>query len=135
MPVVVEVKSAEEYSKWVDARKKEMAAKADDPNKEWQLAELQSRGEKVYGANCVACHQAGGTGAGQFPALIKAASVVGPSADQIKILLNGKGAGMPAWKQLSDVEIAAVITYTRNAWGNKADEGLVQPKAIAEARK
>jgi cytochrome c oxidase subunit 2 len=135
MPVVVEVKSAEDYSKWVDARKKEMAAKADDPNKEWQLAELQSRGEKVYGANCVACHQAGGTGAGQFPALIKAASVVGPSADQIKILLNGKGAGMPAWKQLSDVEIAAVITYTRNAWGNKADEGLVQPKAIAEARK
>lgn len=135
MPVVVEVKSAEDYSKWVSERKQELAAKADDPNKEWQLAELQARGEKVYGANCVACHQASGAGAGQFPALIKAASVIGPSADQIKILLNGKGAAMPAWKQLSDVEIASVITYTRNAWGNKADEALVQPKAIAEARK
>lgn len=136
MPIVVEVKSAEDYAKWVDERKKEMAAKADDPNKEWQLAELQARGEKVYGANCAACHQ--GTGAGVAPAipgLIKAASVLGAPADQIRILLNGKGAGMPAWKQLSDVEIASVITYTRNAWGNKADEGLVQPKAIAEARK
>jgi cytochrome c oxidase subunit 2 len=61
--------------------------------------------------------------------------VVGAPADQIKILLNGKGAGMPAWKQLSDVEIASVITYTRNAWGNKSDDPLVQPKAIAEARK
>jgi cytochrome c oxidase subunit 2 len=80
-----------------------MAAKADDPNKEWQLAE-RTRGEKVYGANCAACHQAGGTGAGQFPALIKAASVVGPSADRSNFLLNGKGAGMPAWKQLSDVK-------------------------------
>ena len=136
MPIVVEVKSAEDYSKWVDERKKELAAKADDPNKEWQLAELQARGEKVYGANCVACHQAGGVGAPPaFPALVKANSVLGPSADQIKILLNGKGGGMPAWKQLSDVEIAAVITYTRNAWGNQAEESVIQPKAIADARK
>jgi len=136
MPIVVEVKSAEDYARWVDDRKKEMAAKADDPNKEWQLAELQARGEKVYGANCAACHQAAGNGvAPAIPGLIKAASVLGAPADQIKILLNGKGAGMPAWKQLSDVEIASVITYTRNAWGNKADEATVQPKSIAEARK
>jgi len=130
------VKSAEDYARWVSDRKKEIAAKADDPNKEWQLADLQARGEKVYGANCAACHQASGTGvAPAIPGLIKAASVLGTPADQIKILLQGKGAGMPAWKHLSDVEIASVITYTRNAWGNKADEAVIQPKAIAEARK
>ena len=136
MPIVVEVKSAADYSAWVAERQKEMAALADDPTKEWQLAELVARGEKVYGGNCVACHQAGGTGVpGAFPALKEDKVVLGPQEGQIKVLLNGQNQGMPAWKQLSDVEIASVITYTRNAWGNKAEDNIVQPSEVAAARK
>ena len=136
MPIVVEVKSAEDYKTWVAERKKAMAALADDPTKEWQLAELTARGEKVYSGNCVACHQAGGTGVpGAFPALKEDKVVLGPQEGQIKVLLNGQNQGMPAWKQLSDVEIASVITYTRNAWGNKAEDNIVQPSEVAAARK
>ena len=136
MPIVVEVKSAEDYKTWVDDRKKAMAALADDPNKEWQLAELTARGEKVYSGNCVACHQASGAGVpGAFPALKEDKVVLGPQEGQIKVLLNGQNQGMPAWKQLSDVEIASVITYTRNAWGNKAEDNIVQPSEVAAARK
>ncbi|WP_371134439.1 cytochrome c oxidase subunit II, partial [Limnobacter sp.] len=119
MPIVVEVMSEENYSKWVQAKLDEMKSKQDDPTKEWVKEDLVARGEQVFNANCAACHQASGEGIpGAFPALVGAASVKGPQADQIAILLNGKGAGMPAWKQLSDVEIASVITYTRNAWAN-----------------
>ena len=136
MPIVVNVVTEEEYKNWVAAKKKEMAAKADDPAKVWTLDELKQRGEKVYAANCVACHQATGKGIpGAFPALDASAVVNGPKAGQIGILLNGKNA-MPAWKStLSDTEIAAVITYTRNSWSNKAAENLVQPAEVLAARK
>ena len=136
MPIVVNVVTEEEYKNWVAAKKKEMAAKADDPAKVWTLDELKQRGEKVYAANCVACHQATGKGIpGAFPALDASAVVTGPKAAQISILLNGKNA-MPAWKStLSDTEIAAVITYTRNSWSNKAAENLVQPAEVLAARK
>jgi len=136
MPIVVHVVSDEDYTKWVDGKKKEMAAKADDPNKVWTIDELSQRGEKVYAANCVACHQANGKGVpGAFPALDGSALVTGPKAGQIKIVMDGKGA-MPAWKGvLSDTEIAAVVTYTRNAWSNKAQENIVQPAELLAARK
>ena len=136
MPIVVEVKSAEDYSAWVDAKQKEMLAKADDPNKVWTLAELKARGEQVYAANCVACHQASGQGIdGAFPSLGGSPKVLGPVDEQIALLLNGvQGSAMASFKQLSDVELAAVATYTRNAWGNQADEGLVQPKQFVDAR-
>ncbi len=137
MPIVVEVKSEEDYSKWVQAKLEEMKAKQDDPTKEWTKEDLAARGEKVYNANCAACHQANGAGiAGAFPALAGSQMVLGPQAGQIDILLNGKGAGMPAWKQLSDVEIASVITYTRNAWANAGTgtDPVVQPKAVTAAR-
>jgi len=137
MPIVVEVKSEDDYRKWVEGKKKEMAAKADDPNKEWQLAELQARGEKVYAANCVACHQATGKGVpGAFPALEGSKVVLGPQDGQIEIVLKGKaGTAMASFKQLSDVELAAVLTYTRNAFGNKAEDNIVQPKEVLAARK
>ncbi len=141
MPIVVEVKSDDDYKDWVETRKKEMLAKADDPNKEWVQADLVARGEKVYAANCVACHQATGKGVPPaFPPLDASAAVLGPKAHQIDILLhgvvrNGTPTAMAAFKQLSDTEIAAVITYTRNAWSNKAEQGIVQPKEVAEARK
>jgi cytochrome c oxidase subunit 2 len=136
MPIVVEVKSEADYAKWVESKKKEMAAAMDDPNKEWQLAELQARGEKVYAANCVACHQATGKGVpGAFPALEGSKLVLGPQDGQIDILLKGKpGSAMASFKHLSDVELAAVITYTRNAWSNKADDNIVQPKEVGAAR-
>ena len=136
MPIHVKVLSAPDYAKWVEAQKKAMAAKADDPNKEWKLEELVARGEKVYAANCVACHQPSGKGAGPIKALDGSAIVL--DADKSKmaqIMLNGAANGaMPAWKQLSDTEIAAVMTYTKNNWGNKTGQ-VVQPADIVAARK
>ncbi len=136
MPIVVEVKSEEDYKKWAEGKKKEMLAKQDDPNKEWTVPDLQARGEKVYAANCVACHQATGKGVpGAFPALEGSKLVLGPQDGQIEILLKGKpGTAMASFKQLSDTELAAVLTYTRNAWGNKAEDNVVQPKEVLAAR-
>jgi cytochrome c oxidase subunit II len=136
MPIHVKVVSQEDYTKWVDAEKKKAAAKADDPNKEWKLAELLARGEKVYNANCAACHKADGAGAGPIKGLVGSKIVLSDDkSQQIGVLLNGAGGGsMPAWKQLSDTEIAAVITYTKNAWSNQTGQ-LVQPAEIKTARK
>lgn len=137
MPIVVKVVSDEEYATWVQAKMDEMQANADDPTKTWEVADLVARGEEVYKSNCAACHQASGAGIpGAFPALAGSQIVMGGQADQINILLNGKGAGMPAWKQLNDVEIASVITYTRQAWANsgKGSDPVVQPSAITAAR-
>jgi len=111
-------------------------AKLDDPSKEWQVADLQARGEKVYAANCVACHQPTGKGLpGAFPALEGSKLVLGPQEGQIELLLKGKtGTAMASFKQLSDTELAAVLTYTRNAWSNKAEDNIVQPKEVLAAR-
>ena len=137
MPIVVEVVSAEKYAAWAAEKKKAMAAAADDPNKKWELADLKARGEKVYSANCVACHQANGQGIkGSFPSLDGGKITTGPVAGHIGIVLNGKaGTAMAAFgKQLSDTEIAAVVTYERNSWGNKTGT-VVQPSDVKAARK
>lgn len=137
MPIVVEVKSAEDYSRWVEEKHKAMLAAADDPNKEWTKDELIARGEQVYAANCAACHQANGKGIpGAFPALDASKVVLGPAAGQMTVLLKGRaGTAMASFSRLSDVELAAVTTYTRNAWSNQAEQGLVLPKEYAAARK
>ncbi|HWW69385.1 MAG TPA: cytochrome c oxidase subunit II [Duganella sp.] len=141
MPIVVKVVTDAEYKTWVDGKKKEMAALADDPNKTWTIDELKTKGEKIYTANCAVCHQATGKGVpGAFAALDGSAVVNGPKADQIHVLLNGQKSGkfpaeMPSWKQLSDTDIAAVITFTRNSWSNKAAENIVQPAEVVAARK
>ena len=136
MPIHVKVLSQADYSAWVDGKKKAMAALADDPTKEWQLAELIARGEKVYNANCTACHQASGMGAGPIKPLVGSAIVLdADKGKQIATVLNGAANGaMPAWKQLSDTELAAVITYTKNSWTNKTGQ-IVQPKEVVAARK
>ena len=137
MPIVVEVVSAEKYTAWVADKKKQMAAAQDDPNKKWELAEMKARGEKVYAANCVACHQANGQGIpGSFKALDGSALVKGPAKGHIDIVLNGKaGTAMAAFgKQLSDTDIAAAITYERNSWSNKTGD-VVQPSDVKAARK
>jgi cytochrome c oxidase subunit II len=136
MPIHVKVVTPAEYTAWVDAEKKKAAAKADDPTKVWTLPDMVARGEKVYNANCVACHTPAGKGAGPIKALDGAAVVLdADKAKQIAILLNGQNNGaMPAWKQLSDTEIAAVITFTKNNWSNKTGQ-IVQPADITAARK
>jgi cytochrome c oxidase subunit 2 len=133
MPVVVEVLSADDYAKWVDNQKKKLAAASDDPNKTYTMDELKARGEKVYASNCAVCHQPNGKGAGAFPALDGSKIANGPIAEHVNIVLHGKGA-MPPWATaLNDVEIASVVTFERNSWGNKTAD-LLQPKQVADAR-
>jgi cytochrome c oxidase subunit 2 len=143
MPIVVEVMEPAKYAAWVSAQKEKMqkVALADAPGKAWTLDELKARGEKVYGQHCVACHQPTGMGTPPvFPALSGSKVVTGPKAGQIDTVLNGivkdgKPTPMAAFKQqLSDVEIAAVITYTRNSWSNKTGEA-VMPDEIKALRK
>jgi cytochrome c oxidase subunit 2 len=135
MPIVVEVKTKADYATWVAAQKAKVVAAADDPSKVWDAKDLLARGEKVYAANCVACHQASGKGVtGAFPALDGSKVVNGPKAEQMALVLGGKaGTAMASFKQLSDTDLAAVLSYTRNSWGNKAGE--VQPSEIRQARK
>lgn len=136
MPIHVKVVSQADYAAWVEGKKKELAAAADDPSKVWQLPDLIARGEKVYAANCAACHQANGKGAGPIKALDGSPVVLdADKGKQLAVVLNGQNNGaMPAWKQLSDTEIAAVITYTKNNWSNKTGQ-LVQPAEVVAARK
>lgn len=135
MPIHVKVLSAEDYTKWVAERQKEMQAKADDPSKVWTQEDLLARGEKVYTANCAACHQPNGKGGGAIKPLDGAAVVQdADKSKQIHVLLNGQNNIMPSWKQLSDVELAAVITYTKNHWSNKTGQ-TVQPAEVLAARK
>ncbi len=134
MPIHVKVVSQADYALWVNGKKKEMAAAADDPSKVWTREDLFARGEKVYNANCAACHKADGKGAGPIKALDGSAVVLNDTAAQVNILLNGAANGaMPAWKQLSDTELAAVVTYTKNAWSNQTGK-YVQPSELALAR-
>ena len=135
MPIVVEVKAKDDYAKWVDEQKKMAAVSSDDPNRVLEQKDLVAAGERVFSSNCAACHQANGKGVpGAFPALDGSKVVTGAKAEQIALVLNGKpGTAMTAWKQLSDADLAAVITYTRNSWSNKTGEA-VQPAEIKVAR-
>jgi len=136
MPIHVKVVSAEEYTAWVAEQNKKIAAKQEDPSKVWTMAELMQKGEKVYASNCQSCHQATGKGMGPIKALDGAAVVLdADNIKQIKVLLNGQNnQTMPAWKQLSDSEIAAVISFTKNNWSNKTGQ-MVQPAEVLAARK
>jgi cytochrome c oxidase subunit II len=136
MPIHVKVVSQADYTTWVNGQKTAMAALADDPAKVWALPDLLARGEKVYATNCAVCHQASGKGGGPIKALDGAAVVLDADHNkQIQVLLNGQNNGaMPAWKQLSDTELAAVMTYTKNSWSNKTGQ-LVQPSEVVAARK
>jgi cytochrome c oxidase subunit 2 len=140
MPIVVEVKSKDDYAKWAAEQKAKVAAAGDDPNKVWDMKDLMARGEKVYAANCAACHQASGKGVPPaFPPLDGSKVVLGPMDAQIKVILNGvqkdgKPTAMVAWAAtLSDADIAAVVTYTRNSWGNQTGQAI-QPAEVKADR-
>lgn len=135
MPIIVEAVEPEKYAKWVSARKGKAAAAVVDVNKVFTMDELKAQGEKVYAGTCLACHQANGKGIpGTFPELDGSKITNGPKAEHIKIVMNGKaGTAMVAFKHMSDVDIAAVITYVRNAWGNTTGD-VIQPSEINEFR-
>lgn len=159
MPIVVVAKSPGEYAAWVKETKAAMPPPAtaatpqqasataqasatgagrvvEDPNKKWTLGELKAKGEQAFAANCAACHQATGKGMPPaFPPLDGAKIVTGPKSAQIAIVLKGKpGTAMASFAHLSDTDLAAVITHTRNSWGNKTGEAI-QPAEIMAARK
>jgi len=137
MPVVVNVVTPEEFAAWRQEQKDQLAAMAASAGKTYTMTELKAIGEKVYETNCMACHQASGAGIpGAFPGLIGSKIVTGDKAGHIDIVLNGKpNTAMAAFgKQLSDLDLAAVITYERNNWSNKTGD-LVQPADVAARRK
>jgi len=141
MPIIVEVKSQDDYNKWLDDQKKKVSASAEDVSKVWESKDLIARGEKVYGANCVACHQANGKGVpGTFPALDGSKIATGPKPAHMDVVMNGvvkngQPTAMVAWKNtLSDTDLAAVITYERNSWDNHTGDA-VQPAEVKAARK
>ena len=140
MPVVVKVVEKDEYNDWVLAKKEEAIKLAELTEKEWSLAELTDRGEGVYQKNCVACHQMNGEGLPPiFPALAGSDIVTFDKDRNVEILMEGvQGAAMQSFaNQLSEVDMAAVITYTRQAWGNaeNGDGEYVVPSDIVEYKK
>jgi cytochrome c oxidase subunit 2 len=136
MPIHVKVVSQQDYSAWAGGKIKELAAKADDPGKVWELPALVARGEQIYTANCQVCHQANGKGGGAVKPLDASPTVLdADKTKQIHVVLNGQNNGaMPSWKQLSDTELAAVVTFTKNHWSNATGQ-IVQPSEVAAARK
>ena len=140
MPVVVKVVEKDEYNDWVLAKKEEAIKLAELTEKEWSLTELSERGEGVYQKNCVACHQMNGEGLPPiFPALAGSDIVMFDKDRNVEILMEGvQGAAMQSFaNQLSEVDMAAVITYTRQAWGNaeNGDGVYVVPSDIVEYKK
>jgi cytochrome c oxidase subunit II len=134
MPIVLKAVSEEEYKGWVEEMKLAQADAAAGADREWSMDELKSKGQEVYNTTCAVCHQATGKGVpGTFPALDGSAIAAGPIADHINIVLNGKNL-MPAFNaQLSDTDIAAVITFERNSWSNNSGDAA-QPKDVKAAR-
>ena len=136
MPIVVNVVEQDEYDEWVNGKREEAIKLAELTTKEWTTQELVSRGQSVYEVNCVACHQTNGQGiTGIFPALVGSDIVLNNKDRNIEILMEGvQGAAMNSFSYLSEVEIASVITYTRQAWGNAEDgDGeVVIPKDILD---
>lgn len=130
MPIVVIAMEEDDYNAWVDSQKTNAEAEKSMADKEWAVDELVAKGESVYSSNCASCHMADGAGMeGTFPALTGSPVVTGDIDAQIDLVYNGKGM-MPAFGQmLSDVDFAAVVTYTRNALGNSVGDS-VQPSAI-----
>jgi cytochrome c oxidase subunit 2 len=136
MPVVVEVVEKAEFDTWFAEKQSAAAAVAELANQEFTLEQLVAEGETVYNTFCMACHQQNGQGLPPaFPALVGSAIATGPIEDHINIVLNGKaGTAMAAFGAiLNPVQLAAVITYERNAWGNNVGD-MVSPVEIQEIR-
>ena len=133
MPIVVDVVSKADYAEWVESMQAEKVAELASATQVWTEADLVAKGETVYNANCSGCHQKDGTGIpGVFPAMIGSEVANGPAAYQLNLVINGVVGRMPAFKALSDSDIAAVITYERRSFGNNGS--VVQPSDVTSAR-
>jgi cytochrome c oxidase subunit 2 len=135
MPIVVKAVSPEEFDTWIEKKKLAILAGLTEANstKEWTKDELMARGEDLYNTNCSACHQKTGLGmVPVFPALKGSDVAIGPVNDHIRRVLDGKGV-MPAWKAMGSLDLAAIITYERNAWGNDTGD-VVTPQQIDVAK-
>jgi cytochrome c oxidase subunit 2 len=136
MPIVLNVLPKPEYQSWVQDQRREVAHQQADVERLWSREELMSLGENVYATQCATCHQADGSGlAPGFPALAGSSVAIGPLQDHIDVVLNGReGTAMQGWgDMLTDADIAAALTYTRNAFGNDTGD-VVQPQAIARIK-
>jgi cytochrome c oxidase subunit 2 len=136
MPIVLNVLTKQDYQRWVQDQHRELAHQEADVKRLWSREELMTLGENVYATQCATCHQADGQGlAPGFPALAGSSVATGPLQDHIEIVLHGReGTAMQAWgDMLSDADIAAALTYTRNAFGNETGD-VIQPQAIARMK-
>ena len=146
MPITVIVKSEADYAKWLDGAKGKWGNKpavaaapvapAEDLARKYTMAELKTQGEKVYAANCIACHQPNGKGMPPaFPALAGSKTVLAAAEQQINVVLNGRpNTAMQSFAQLSNTDLASVITFTKNSFGNNTG-AIVQPTDVKAARK
>ncbi len=129
MPIVVNAVSEEEYAVWLAAKKEAAAAQREMAKQSFTFEQLMAKGEESYNRSCAGCHAANGEGIpGAFPALKGSAVALGPVAKHLDVVVNGTaGTAMQAFGgQLSEVDLAAIITYERNAWGNDVGD-MVQP--------
>ena len=136
MPIVVDARSESDYNDWVTAELAAAEAAASSADREWEMGELMERGQGVYATYCVACHQGNGEGIpGIFPSLVNTPMILEDMEAHVDIVLNGKeGTAMQAFSnQLNDADLAAVITYERNAWGNDTGD-VIQPSTIRSMR-
>ena len=141
MPIVVNAVSPEDFTKWIAMQKDKAAAESAGSAKTWGKDELIEKGKKSYAATCAACHGPEGKGIpGVFPALEGSKVATGPVDEHIKTVLHGRATGkfsaqMPAFAaQLNDTEAAAIVTFERNALGNKTGD-VVQPSQVKALRK
>ncbi len=137
MPIVVEALPPEEFTRWIESRQDAQRKLLAQVDKLWSRDELMTRGEQVYAAYCAACHQLDGRGqSGIFPGLRRAGRVMGPMAQHVEVVLFGSpGTAMQAYlKQLNDIDLAAVVTYERNAWGNDRFD-MIQPREVRDLRR
>jgi cytochrome c oxidase subunit 2 len=137
MPIVVEAVSEERFEQWIEEQKNLMLASAAEAavGRDWTFEELMDKGQGLYNTKCGSCHQINGKGLPPaFPGLVGSPIVMGPLQAHLDIVMNGKpGTAMVAWNTLNDLELAAIITYERNAWGNDTGD-VVQPSDIKAAR-
>jgi len=136
MPIVVVAKEEQDYRNWIAEQKALRQVQAASADREWSLAELMTNGESVYGTTCAPCHQPNGRGVpGVFPNLVESPITKGPVAQNLSVVINGRpGTAMPAFAdQLSDADLASVVTYLRNAWGKNSGD-LIQPSQAKSAK-
>jgi cytochrome c oxidase subunit 2 len=137
MPIVVVALPQDEFDAWTSEQLAAAEGEELKMNRLWTRQELMQQGKAVYENSCATCHQADGQGLSPaFPAIAGSLVATGPVKDHIDIVMNGRaGTAMSAWREkLSETDIAAALTYTRNAFGNDTGD-VVQPLTIAEIKR